>query len=89
MFKTLEEILKRKQELRSSLATLSGEALDKAVAEVEDLDKQQAEIEKRNSIMQKLASSETTNPIQTRSIEKPVVESGSGESLGRDSKEYR
>lgn len=72
MFKTLEEILKRKQELRSSLATLSGEALDKAVAEVEELDKQQAEIEKRNSIMQKLASSETTNPIQTRSIEKPV-----------------
>lgn len=89
MFKTLEEILKRKQELRSSLATLSGEALDKAVAEVEDLDKQQAEIEKRNSIMKKLASSEITNPIQTRSIEKPVVETGASESLGRDSKEYR
>lgn len=89
--KTLEEILKRKQELRSSLATLSGEALDKAVVEVEELDKEQSEIEKRNNIMQRLANQESTNPIQTRSIEKPVGDKGTNleENLGRDSKEYR
>lgn len=52
--KTLQEILKRKAELRSLLQGGKCENLDEVETEIRELDQAQADIEKRNSIIEQL-----------------------------------
>lgn len=84
--RTLEEIRKLKTELRSKLETVSGEELDKTIKEIEELDAEQKDVEKRSKILASFASN--PDDVQSRAIEKQVSTTSQKE-YGIDSAEYR
>lgn len=88
--KKLEEMKQKRLELTKELRSLelTKEDFDKKVSEINDIDTEISEIEKRNSIISKLSNGTSSNPIQTRAIEKQV-DAKSEFVFGVDSPEYR
>ncbi len=85
MFKTLAEILKRKQEIRSILNGNQDCDIDALEAELRGLDEAQQKIEKRKQIAQSISA----GAIVADEIEKPFGQAGEERSYGVDSQEYR
>jgi HK97 family phage major capsid protein len=83
--KTRQEIEARKAELRSKINDLSGDELDKAISELEGLNNDLADMEKRSKVMKSFVQSQGNG---VAAIELPADESEE-RSYGRDSKEYR
>lgn len=84
MEKRLLEIKKRKQELRNQINSLSGTELDNAIAELDTMEGEQKDIEKRF----KACSMLNNGDIDGTELEKPVDKTEK-RSFGLDSKEYR
>ena len=84
MEKRLLEIKKRKEELRSLAANMNSDELDTAFKELEVLDKEEKEIEKRSKICSILSSGK----INPTAIEK-TINNAQEEEYQTDSKEYR
>lgn len=84
MEKRLLEIRKRQLELREIAKTATGDELDNAVKEAEDLDREKSDIEKRSALTKRLSEGE----FEGSAIEIPGKKQEE-RSYGLDSKEYR
>lgn len=84
MEKRLLEIRKRQLELREIAKTATGDELDNAVKEAEDLDREKSDIEKRSALTKRLSEGE----FEGSAIELPGKKQEE-RSYGLDSKEYR